>query len=90
MRFMSLRQRSQMLWDKFAFKMGSHSLGNLYKREGIGFRFSRPQARKYLTAGTNDLTENTQEIRRKSAEDLLHLLCSNEPVLFIDECTIQS
>ena len=53
MRFMGLHNRCQVLWQKFAFKIDSHSLRNIYKRAGIGYRFSRPQARKYLQPGTS-------------------------------------
>ena len=79
-----------MLWEKFAFKIGVHGLSLIYKRAGIAYRFSRPQARKYLDPGTVKLTESVKQIRAQAARDLLNILASGQKVAFIDECSIKS
>ena len=79
-----------MLWRKFAFKIGVHGLTNVYKREGIGYRFSRPQAGKYMDMSRGVFTQDVIEMRRQAADDLLNILSSNCPVIFVDECSIKS
>ena len=41
-RFLPLVDRVSRLYDKFGLKISAHGLGLLYKRHGIGYRFSRP------------------------------------------------
>ena len=65
-------------------------LSNMYKRAGIAYRFSRPQARKYLDPGTANLTPNQKQIRAEAARDLMNILASGDPCVFIDECSIKS
>ena len=79
-----------MLWRKFALHIGVHGLTNIYKRAGIQYRFARPQARKYLTPGTAEYSTEVIEIRRQAADDLLNILASGKPLIFVDECSIQS
>ena len=89
LKFMSMKERVQILWDKFAFKIGVHGLTSLYHRAGIAYRFSRPQSRKLLN-DSGLIKADVREIRRTAAENLLNLLASGEPVSFVDECSIQS
>ena len=42
-KFLSLQERCDMLWEKHGLQVGPHALRGLYKRKGIGHRFSRTQ-----------------------------------------------
>ena len=35
-------------------------------------------------------TQDVIEMRRQAADDLLNILSSNSPVIFVDECSIKS
>ena len=68
LRFLSLKQRCAVLFDKFALKIGVHGLTNIYKRAGIQYRFARPQARKYLSPSMLSLSPEVIETRREAAD----------------------
>ena len=89
LKFLSLKQRCEVLFQKFAFRIGVHGLTSLYKRAGIGYRYSRPQSRRLLNEAGMYKAE-VRELRRKAAEDLLNMLAGGQSITFVDECSIQS
>ena len=88
LRFLSMKQRCAVIWEKFSLKIGVHGLTNIYKRAGISYRFARPQARKYLSPSMLKLSPEVLEERREAADQLLDLLASKQACAFVDECTI--
>lgn len=50
-KFLSLKQRCVILWDKFGLHISPHGLNNLYKRHGIGYKIPRRQTRKTIAKG---------------------------------------
>ena len=82
--FLSLKQRCSDLWNRFRLHISPHGLTNLYKRHGIGYRLTRTQTRRIIA--DDDLQLN---LRKTAARDLLNLVASTVPLVYIDETTLQ-
>ena len=83
MAFLSLRQRTVLLYERFGVAISSHGLVSYYRRHGIDYRFARPQCRHILA----DTQLQTVE-RKEAAFEVLNLMASNQPVCFIDETSM--
>ena len=84
LKFLSLSQRTDVIFQRFKLRISSHCLSDLYRRHGISYRFARPQARHLIA------NESLDRERFEAAWQLLNLLASKAKVVFIDETTVQS
>ena len=83
MAFLTIRERCDLLWETHRVKMGPHGLINLYKRHGIGYKRSRTQTKRVIREHELDPAE-----RKEAAKDVLNLVASTTPLVYLDETTI--
>ena len=81
-RYLSLKQRCTLLWKDFGLHISPHGLTNVYKRAGIGYRRCRAQTRRILD------DPDLQSERKKAAIDVMHLMASSVPVIYLDETSL--
>ena len=82
-RFLSLKQRCAIFFDKFGLKISAHGLTNVYRRQGIDYHRTRPQTRKILSKD-----EEQSLLRQQAARDVLNLMAHDGPMAFIDETSV--
>ena len=83
MAFLSLKQRTELLYKTHGVSISPKGLSSLYRRHSIDYRFARPQCRHIIA----DTYLQTVE-RKEAAFELLNLMASKEPVVFVDECSL--
>ena len=83
-KFLSLKQRCAIFFDKWGLKISAHGLTNVYRRQGIDYHRSRPQTRQIITQA-----DEQSLLRRQAARDVLNLMASDLPLAFMDETSVQ-
>ena len=71
-KFLSLKQRCAIFFDKWGLKISAHGLTNVYRRQGIDYHRSRPQTRQIITQA-----DEQSLLRRQAARDVLNLMASD-------------
>lgn len=77
---MTMPERVQDLWERHNIHISISGLRLIYKRHGIRRRQCR-QIKKDKVRRASELDKQ----RRQAAEDLVSLLQSGQPILYVDE-----
>ena len=80
---MSLKQRSEYLWNTHSIHIIPQSLHLLYKRYGIQFSKARAMKKDLLFEKEQYFKE-----RAEAAYDIASLFANNVPYVFVDETTL--
>ena len=84
-KFLSLRERCDLLWQQHGLHVSPHGLQGVYKRHGIGYHFARTQARSIIRR-----EPDTSRTRSVAAKQLLSLVAAQHEVIYVDEVCLQA